>query len=208
LAAYTEVTSKWSSLSSAGSAVQDYVNSVFNTSQFVQQTQAAQNSFIQSLSTAATAATTSAGAFTAQVAAYNALSPNDKLLVQPALSGLSGDQWVALTTARAGLANVLDQAQASAVLTGGGDNFQTNSSYVRQALNLANQFGSGNLSPSQLVSLTHQANEFLSPNNSFQAVNVTLSDEAQSFLETANPTPDNTAQDAVRPYGPRLDTTI
>ena len=124
LTAYNYITANWSSLGSTDSATQAAVNNAFETSPFVQNLQNVQNSFIQSLSTAATSASTSSSGFQAQIAAYKALSPTDQQLVTPVFQGLSGDQWTSLTQARAGLADILDQAGASGELTGGGSSFR------------------------------------------------------------------------------------
>jgi hypothetical protein len=183
LAAYNLITANWASIGSTDSATQAAVNNAFDTSPFVQNLQNVQNSFIQSLSAAATSAPTSSAGFHAQIAAYKALSPTDQQLVTPVFQGLTGNQWVGLTRARAGLANILDQASASGQLTGGGANFETNNATVRQALTLTNQFQAGQvLSADQQLAWTQQANTFLNQSSSSPAVVVTLSNDAQAYL--------------------------
>ncbi len=183
LAAYNLITANWASIGSTDSATQAAVNNAFDTSPFVQNLQNVQKSFIQSLSVAATSAPTSSAGFPAQIAAYKALSPTDQQLVTPVFQGLTGNQWVGLTQARAGLANILDQASASGQLTGGGANFETNNATVRQALTLTNQFQAGQvLSAAQQLAWTQQANTFLNQSSSSPAVVVTLSNDAQAYL--------------------------
>jgi hypothetical protein len=183
LAAYNLITANWASIGSTDSATQAAVNNAFNTSPFVQNLQKVQNNFIQSLSAAATSAPTTSAGFQAQIAAYEALSPTDQQLVTPVFQGLTGDQWVSLTQARAGLANIVDQASASGQLTGGGASFETNNATVRQALTLTNQFQAGHvLSAAQQLAWTQQANTFLNQSSPSPAVVVTLSNDAQAYL--------------------------